>query len=332
VHTVFIGGAFGGNGGGNTAVTRQAAVISQQLGRPAKVIWSREEDIRQDKQRPPHYTRLTAALGDDGLPEAFFSRAAWFTFQGASRHGPATADYAISTMPYRIPNRRHERHNVAAHIPTSTHRAPGANQNGFIIEQFVDEMALAGDWDPLEWRLEMTRGLEPWQWVLLKLKEVAGFKTDLPRGEGMGIAVVEDHGSYCGACATVSVSRRGELRIEKIVLVMNSGYIINPLNCAEQMEGAACWELSHALYGGLHLQGGSFTNANFDSYNLMRIDQMPAIECHFALSQDGWWGGVAEPGGPPTPPAVANAIFFATGKRIRSTPFRSHDLTWLDMA
>ncbi|MFW6027945.1 MAG: molybdopterin cofactor-binding domain-containing protein [bacterium] len=92
VHTVFLGGAFGGNGGGNTAVTRQAAVISQQLGRPAKVIWSREEDIRHDKQRPPHYTRLSAALGEDGLPEAFFSRAVWFTFQGRQRHGPATAD------------------------------------------------------------------------------------------------------------------------------------------------------------------------------------------------------------------------------------------------
>jgi isoquinoline 1-oxidoreductase beta subunit len=165
VHTVFIGGAFGGNGGGNTAVTRQAASLSQQLGRPVKVIWSREEDIAQDKQRPPHYTRLSAALGEDGLPDAFFSRAVWFSYQGASSHGPATADYAIGTMPYRVPNRRHERHNAAAHIPTTTHRAPGANQNAFIIEQFVDEMALAGGWDPLEWRLEMTRTFRvAWEW------------------------------------------------------------------------------------------------------------------------------------------------------------------------
>ena len=328
VNTVFIGGAFGGNGGGNTAVTRQAASLSRQLNRPVKVIWSREEDIAQDKQRPPHYTRLSASLAENGLPEAFFSRAVWFTFQGVSRHGPATADYAIGTMPYHVPNRRHERHNVAAHIPTTTHRAPGANQNGFIIEQFVDEMALAGGWDPLEWRLEMTKDLEPWQRVLRKLKKVAGFTTDLPRGEGMGVAVLEDHGSYCGACATVTVSRSGELRIEKVVLVMNSGYIINPLNSAEQMEGAVCWELSHALRGGLHLKGGQFTNLNFDSYNLMRIDQMPDVECHFALSQDGWWGGVAEPGGPPVPPAVANAIYFATGKRIRSTPIHQHDLSW----
>lgn len=328
VHTAFIGGAFGGNGGGSTAVTRQAAEISRQVGRPVKVIWTREEDVTQDKQRPPVHARLTAAIGDNGLPEAFFSRAVWFSHGGVARIGPATADQSIGNMPYVVPNRRHERHNVAAHIPTATHRAPGANQNGFIIEQFADEMALAGDWDPLEWRIEMTKGLEPWQRVLLKLREVSGFTTDLPRGEGMGVAIVEDHASICGACATVSVSRSGQLVVEKVVLVMNSGYMINPLNAAEQIEGSVCWELSHALYGGLELRNGHFVNNNFNTYNLMRNHQMPEVEVHFALSQDGWWGGMGEPGGPPSPPAVANAIYFATGKRLRSTPINKHDLSW----
>ena len=328
VHTTFIGGAFGGNGGGATAVTRQAAEISRQVGKPVKVIWSREEDIMQDKQRAPVYSRLTAALGGDGLPEAFFSRSVWFTRNAVGSQGPATADRAIGTMPYRVPSRRHELHNAAAHIPTATHRAPGTNQNGFIIEQFVDEIALAGDWDPLDWRLEMTKGMEPWQRVLTKLKEVAGFRTGLPRGQGMGIAVLEDHASYCGACATVSVSRGGELKVEKVVLVMNSGYIINPRAAAEQMEGSVIWELSHALYGGLQLEQGRFVNDNFDSYNLMRMHQAPQIEVHFAMSEDGWWGGIGEPAGPPTPPAVANAIWFATGKRVRSTPIIRHDLSW----
>jgi isoquinoline 1-oxidoreductase beta subunit len=328
VHTAFIGGAFGGNGGGATAVTRQAAELSRQLGRPVKVIWARDEDMMQDKQRPPVHTRLTAAIGDTGLPTAIQSRAVWFTKDGVASHGPATADVAIGTMPYLVPSRRHERHNVAAHIPTATHRAPGTNQNGFIIEQFADEMALAGEWDPLEWRIEMTKGLEPWQRVLLKLKEVSGFTTNLPRGAGMGVAVLEDHNSICGACATVSVSRSGELRVEKVVLVMNSGYIINPSGAAEQMEGAVCWELSHALYGGLELERGRFVNTNFDSYKLMRIHQMPKVEVHFAMSEDGWWGGIGEPAGPPSPPAVANAIFFATGRRIRSTPIAAQDLSW----
>lgn len=328
VNTVFLGGAFGGNGGGNTAVTRQAAEIARQVGRPVKVVWSREEDIMHDKQRPPVHTRLSAVLGDNGLPEAFFSRAVWFTQNAAERIGPATADISIATMPYQVPNRLHERHNVAAHIPTATHRAPGVNQNGFIIEQFADELALAGDWDPLDWRIEMTKGLEPWQRVLLRLKEVSGFTTDLPVGQGMGVAVVEDHGAYCAACATVSVSRRGEVRVEKVVLVHNSGYIVNPSGAADQLEGAVCYELSHALYGGLDLQDGRFVNTNFNSYNLMRMPQAPEVEVHYALSQDGWWGGCGEPGGPPTPPAVANAIYFATGKRVRSTPILRHDLSW----
>lgn len=325
VHTTFIGGAFGGNGGGATAVTRQAAEISRRLGRPVQVIWSREEDIMQDKQRAPVHARLSAALGEDGLPDALFSRSVVFTRDALSIR---LADRGIDTLPYRIPNRRHERHAAPSHIPTATHRAPGTNQNGFIFEQFVDEMALAGDRDPLEWRFEMTKGMEPWQRVLVKLKEVAGFRTDLPRGQGMGIAVVEDHASYCGACATVSVSRRGELTVEKVVLVMNSGYLINPRAAAEQMEGSVVWELSHALYGGLELEQGRFVNNNFDRYSLMRMHQAPEVEVHFALSEDGWWGGIGEPAGPPVPPAVANAVFFATGKRIRSTPISRHDLSW----
>ena len=189
-------------------------------------------------------------------------------------------------------------------------------------------MAIAGGWDPLEWRIELTKGQEPWQRVLHKLREVAGFRTDLPRGRGMGVAVLEDHDSFCAVCATVEVSRSGKLRVEKLVIVANSGYVINPLNAAEQLEGAAVWELSHALHGGLELEQGRFTNTNFDSYALLRMDEAPRIETHFAPSQAGWWGGMGEPAGPPTPPAVANAIFFATGKRIRSTPIMKQDLSW----
>jgi isoquinoline 1-oxidoreductase beta subunit len=328
VHTVFLGGGFGGGGGGNTAVTRQATELSRRLKRPVQVIWSREEDIAQDKQRPPNVTRFSAALGERGLPAAWFTRSVWFTQDGSPRVGGAMADYAIGNMPYRVPNRQHERHNGRTHIPTATHRAPGANQHGFMTESFVDEVALAGGWNPLDWRIEMTRGMEDWQLVLRTLKEKSGFRTDLPKGEGMGVAVVESHGSIVAACATVSVSRRGALTVDKVVLVVDSGHIINPHGAAEQCEGSVCWELSHAWVGGLDLQQGRFTNTNFDSYNLLRIDQMPAVEVHFALSGGRKWGGIGEPAGPPVPPAVANAIYFATGRRLRSTPFRSHDLSW----
>jgi isoquinoline 1-oxidoreductase beta subunit len=328
VHTVFLGGGFGGNGAGGTAVTRQATELSKRLGRPVKVIWSREEDIAQDKQRPPNVTRFSAVLDERGLPTAWFTRSLWFTQDGIERVGPATADYAISNMPYKVPNRRHERINGKAHVPVATHRAPGTNQHGFMTECFVDEVALAGGRDPLEWRLEMTEGMPDWQLVLRTLGEKSGFRTDLPRGEGMGVAIVEDHGSICAACATVRVSPRGELAVEKVVIVIDSGHIINPHNAAEQLEGGVCWELTHAWLGGLELREGRFVNTNFDSYPLLRMSQMPEVEVHFALSGGKKWGGIGEPAGPPVPPAVANAIYFATRKRIRSTPFKNHDLSW----
>ena len=327
-HTMFLGGGFGGNGSGGTAVTRQAAEISKQVGRPVKVIWPREEDLTQDKQRPLAVAKLNAALGENGLPTALFTRAAWFSIDGINQIGGATADYGIYNMPYKIPHRQHERHNAKTHIPSSTHRAPGANQLGFMTESFVDEMALAGGWDPLDWRLKMTEGLADWQLVLKTLREKSGFRTDLPKGEGMGVAAVESHGTIAAACATVTVSRRGRLNIEKLVVVLDAGHVINPHTAAEQCEGSVCWELSHAWTGGLELENGRFINNNFDTYNLLRIDQMPHVETYFASSGGTKWGGLGEPAGPPTPPAVANAIYFATGKRIRSTPFRSHDLSW----
>jgi isoquinoline 1-oxidoreductase beta subunit len=331
-HTMFLGGGFGGNGAGGTAVTRQAAEISKQVGRPVKVIWPREEDLAQDKQRPLAVAKLTAAIGDDGLPTALLTRAAWFSIDGINQIGGATADYGIYSMPYLIPHRQHERHNAKTHIPSSTHRAPGANQLGFMAESFVDEMAIAGGWDPLEWRLRMTEGMEDWQLVLKTLKEKSGFRTDLPKGEGMGVAAVESHGTIAAACATVTVSRRGRLEIEKIVVVLDAGRVINPHTAAEQCEGSVCWELSHAWTGGLELDQGRFVNTNFDTYNLLRIHQHPHVETYFASSGGTKWGGLGEPAGPPAPPAVANAIYYATGKRIRATPFRSQDLTWSDLA
>jgi isoquinoline 1-oxidoreductase beta subunit len=328
-HTPFLGGGFGGNGAGGTAVTRQAAEISKQLKKPVKVLWPREEDMAQDKQRPLALARFSASLGDDGLPEAIMTRTSWAPLDGVDKFGGfLTGDYGVSNMPYKIPNRHHERSSMKTHVPTATHRAPGANQMGFMTESFIDEMAIAGGWNPLDWRLKMTEGMDDFQLVLTTLKDKSGFRTDLPKGQGMGVALVVSHGTIAAACATVAVSRRGRLNIEKIVVVLDPGHVINPHGATEQAEGSCCWELSHAWMGGHDLVDGRFVTTNFDSYNLLRIDQMPEVEVHFALSGGKKWGGLGEPAGPPAPPAVANAIWYATGKRIRSTPFRMHDLSW----
>jgi isoquinoline 1-oxidoreductase beta subunit len=174
----------------------------------------------------------------------------------------------------------------------------------------------------------MTEGLDDFQAVLKLLKEKAGFRTDLPKGDGMGIAMGVSHSTIVACCATVTVSRRGRLTIKKILTVVDAGRVINPRAAAEQCEGSAVWELSHAWTGGLEFEKGRFKNNNFDSYDLLRIDQAPHVETILASSGGKRWGGLGEPAGPPVPPAVANAIWFATGKRVRSTPFRKIDLSW----
>lgn len=319
LHQTYLGGGFGG--GYNMYVHRQAAAISAEVGRPVKVIYSREEDVAQDSQRPPVWGNYKAALGDDGLPTALVTH-----FVGEEKM-PVFSQRGVAEMPYLIPNRRHEYSAVQSHIPIGYHRAPGANSNGFIVEQMVDELALAGDWDPLEWRLKMTEGNEPWQRVLLAMKEKSGWTTDMGGGEGMGCAVVASHGTIAGCVATVAVSRRGQLFVDKLQYFINSGYVIDPLVAREQAESSAIWELSHAMFGGLMLRDGRIMNTNFDSYPVMKMpDTPPEIEVHLEMSEDGWWGGLGEPAGPPTPPAVANAIFFATGNRVRSTPISKAEL------
>ena len=319
LHQTQLGGGFGG--GYNMDVHRQAAAISAAVGKPVKVIRSREEDIAQDSQRPPVWGTYKAALGEDGLPVALLTH-----FVGEEKM-PAFAQRGVANMPYLIPNRRHENSFVQNHIPIGYHRAPGANSNGFIVEQMVDELALAGGWDPLEWRLKLTEGMEPWQRVLLAMKAKSGWTTDMGDGEGMGLAVVESHGTIAGCVATVSVTRRGQVFVDRLQYFINSGYVINPLNAREQAESSAVWELGHAMFGGLQIRDGRIVNTNFDSYPLMLMpDTPPEIEVNLEMSEDQWWGGLGEPTGPPTPPAVANAIFYATGTRVRSTPLSKAEL------
>lgn len=319
LHQTYLGGGFGG--GYNMDVHRQAAAISAAVGKPVKVIRSREEDIAQDSQRPPIWGTYKAALGEDGLPVALAVHIV------GEEKLPVFTQRSVANLPYLVPNRRHEYGAVQSHIPIGYHRAPGANSNSFFTEQMVDELAIAGGWDPLEWRLKMTEGVEPWQRVLKAMKEKSGWTTDMPSGQGMGCAVADSHGTIAGCVATVEVSRRGQIYIDRLQFFINSGYVINPLAAREQAESSAIWELSHAMYGGLVIRDGRIVNTNFDSYQMMRMpDSPPQIEVHLEMSEDQWWGGLGEPTGPPAPPAVANAIYYATGTRIRSTPMAQAEL------
>ena len=313
LHTPFLGGQFGSGGGGATQVTRQVLEISKEVGAPVHLVWSREDDIGHDTQREPCFNRFRCVLGNDGLPVAFTAHT-----MGSDR----------AYMPYAIPNYVREIHPVESHIVVGSHRAPGTNNNVMTRESFVDEMALAGGWDPLEFRIELLKHDPEWSLVVNAMKDLGVFTTDLPRGEGMGVAIGEDHATLASAIAHVTVSRRGQLRVEKVWNVNNEGHIINPLGVDQQSEGSAIWEMSHAMYAGLDLRDGRFINTNYDTYHLMRIGDAFEHETHHALTRGERWGGAGEPSGPPTPGAVANAVFFATGVRLRSTPFVNTDLSW----
>jgi isoquinoline 1-oxidoreductase beta subunit len=317
LHRTFLGGGFSSSSG--TYLARAAAEIAKTLnGPPVQVRFSREEDTRNAIHRTMGAVRFTAALGADGLPNALTSVV---VSDGNNR-------FANQFNAYGIPNRLYTAHALDGHVSTTSHRNPTGGFGGFMVEQFVDEMAQKAGWDPLEWRLHMSRDVPDWQLVLNTLKEKGGFRTDLPQGSGMGVACVESHGTIVGQVATVSVSRRGAVRVEKVVNVMDPGHIINPHNCEEQAEGSIVWGLSHSLMGGIEIQNGAVVNVNFDTMKILRMGDMPEIETHFALSGGEKWGGMGEPSVAPIGAAVANAIFYATGKRGRSNPLLQHDFSW----
>jgi len=317
LHPAFLGGGFGRRL--DNGEVRQTAEIARQVGRPVKLVWTREEDTRQNPMRSLAAVRLTASLDRNGIPEAFLARTASESLYAARR---------IETIYDTIPNQRHEYHSVPSHIPTTYLRGVWAGLYGFMSEQFVDEMALAGGHDPLDFRFELTRDKPGWQPILAVLKERSGFTTDLPRGEGMGVAISEEHAVISAMAATVTVSRRGQLRVEKIVSVVDSGHMVNPLTCIEQMEGGIALELSHTLRGAIEIRGGQVVSNNFDTYQLARISDMPEVDVIVANSGGERWGGIGERGLGPLAPSIANAIYFATGKRVRSTPLINHDLSW----
>jgi len=164
--------------------------------------------------------------------------------------------------------------------------------------------------------------------VLDTAAQKANWGKAMPRGTAQGIAIVQSYGSIVAEVAEVSVSKRGEVRVERVVCAIDCGHVVNPLTVAEQMESSIVWGLTAALYGQITIEHGRVVEGNFDDYQMLRLDAMPEVETHLALTGGKKWGGVGEPGVPPIAPALCNAIFKITGKRIRSLPLRNHDLRW----
>jgi len=333
VHNCFLGGGFGGRVGRREVA--QAVEIAKTLGgRPVKLLWTREEDMNNNYYNPNPMARFQAGLGADGMPVAWFNRITsdsifyWLRPQMVANGIDRIAVGGLADMPYQVPNKRVEFIMRNKHIPVSFWRAPGVNHNIFMLESFIDEVAHASGKDPIEFRRALLSDAPHLLNVLDKVAEVADWGKSLPEGTAQGFAISDSFGTIVAEVAQVSVSKRGEVNVEKVVTALDCGNIVNPLIIENMVESGIAFGLSAALYGEITLKDGRVEQSNFDDYPIMKLGEMPEVETHFALSGGDKWGGIGEAALPAAPPAVANAIFRATGKRIRSIPFKHHDLSW----
>jgi isoquinoline 1-oxidoreductase subunit beta len=331
IHNCFLGGGFGRRSANDEM--RQAILIAKQIEKPVKLVWTREEDMTQDRYRPQAAVRLKAALGADGMPTAFDAKIAVGSIMrslGMSKveNGiEAQAIEGFANTNYRIPNLRVGCMLKNTHVPVMFWRSVGSSQNAFFMESYIDELAHAAGKDPYQFRRALLAHRPDILGVLDKIAEKGDWGKRLPAGRGRGIAVHESFGSIVGQVAEVTVDRKGEVRVDRIVAAVDCGHAVNPSIVEAQIESGVIYGLSAALYGEITIKDGRVEQSNFDAYRIVSLADTPKIEVYLALSGGKKWGGIGEPGTPPTAPAVANAVFAATGHRARSLPLKNLKLS-----
>jgi isoquinoline 1-oxidoreductase subunit beta len=332
IHNAFVGGGFGRRDANDEVA--QAIAIAKVVQRPVKLVWTREEDTRQDKFRPHAVVAFKAGVGPDGMPTAWSMRVVTSSIlETVGRPLPPNrpepmAVAGLADNGYSVPNTRVEALMKKTHMPVWFWRAPGANQHVFAIESFLDEMAAAGGLDPYQMRRKLLEGKPDWLKVLDTAAEKGGWGKPLPKGTGRGIAICEDTDSLCAQVAEVTVRPNGDVKVNRVTVALDTRYMVNPQTIAEQAEGAVIFGLSAALYGKITLKDGAPVQGNFDTYRMVRLAEAPKIDVHLVPSGGKVWGGAGEPATPPIAGAVANAIFAATGKRLRTLPIIDHDLSY----
>ena len=327
---------FGGGGFGRRLVTEvvmQAAVVARATGRPVQLLWSRADEFAQGYYRPAFAARMEAALDAQGRVTGFNIRGAGSSVMGDYRpalmRNPAFVDpfalQSVTDTRYRFGAFRAEYARVELPPKVWLWRSVGSSQYGFFIESFLDEVALAASKDPLALRRELLAH-DPRALAVLDLAaERGGWGTPAAPGRHRGIAYMEAYGSLCAQVAEISLEG-GALRVHKVTVAYDCGDVINPDTVAAQLQGSVVWGLSAMKHEAVTLKAGRAEQRNFDAYRIARIDEAPVVETHIIRSGQPL-GGVGEPGVPPLAPAVCNAIFAATGKRIRRLPLDGQDLT-----
>jgi isoquinoline 1-oxidoreductase beta subunit len=337
VHKLMLGGGFGRRG--QTDYVRQAFAIAKQMpGTPVKLLWSREEDMQHGRYHPITQCKMTGAFDADNnltalhmrisgqsilfslRPEAMVNGMDPATFAGLNPSGDAAFGYTV-------PNLLIEHSMRNPHIIPGFWRGVNVNQNALYVECFMDELAQAAGQDPLEFRRKLMARNPKHLAVLNAVAEKIGWDKPAPQGVYRGLAQHMGYGSYVAAAAEISVTDGAKIKVHRIVAATDPGYAVNPAQIERQIAGSFVYGLTGLFYGGCTVKDGYIEQTNFDTYNSMRIAEMPKVES-IVMPSGGFWGGVGEPTICVAGPAVLNAYFAATGKRIRSVPLRDQNISF----
>jgi len=339
VHTLLSGGAFGRRYMADFPV--EAAQIAKITGKPIKLVWTREDDMQHDFYRPAAYHHMSGAVDAQGKAVAWRHHLLSTSINAywSPKDPPHKSEMdGASAVPYNIPNLRVEYTSVPTGVPVAWWRSVADAMNAFAVESFVDELAVAAKVDSVQFRIQLLDpalmmkdanagpddderlSTERLKRVLQAVAEKSGWGKPLRKGLARGVACHHSFGSYVAQVAEVSANVDGSPKVERVVSAVDCGTVINPDGAEAQSEGAIAYGLSAALYGAITIDQGAVQQTNFDGYQVLRMSDMPEVEVHLVPSGDEP-GGLGEPGVPPIAPAVANAMFALTGKRLRKLPF-----------
>lgn len=333
LHTTLLGGGFGRRAVLDAHFVSEAVQVSKAIKSPVKVVWTREDDIRGGYYRPRAYHTISAGLDAAGKPLYWDQHIVCQSFAVGTpleammvQNGvDGTAVEGANELPYHVPNRELAWNMAPNGVPTLWWRSVGSSHTAFAVECFIDELAKAAGKDPFEYR-RMLMDKHPRQKKVLEyVAQKAGWKNPLPAGRGKGIAVHESFGSVVGMVAEVSITKSNNLKVHRVVCAIDCGQVVNPDTIRAQMEGCVVFGLTAALYGEISFENGKVKQRNFHDYRMVRMNEMPVVEVHIMDSKEKM-GGVGEPGVPPVAPAVVNALFTLTGKRVRKLPLQPDDL------